>query len=456
MPRNRILLVEDDQTICYSLKSLLEDDGYRVDTASNGQKAWEKIKSNKYFLILSDINLPELNGRQILARLKASELHSKLILFTGYGSVQDAVECIKKGAFDYFVKPIDDDRLLIAVRRAFEHQALFDENLGLKQQLGHLRRGQFVYQSRAMEVLLEHAKIAAQTDATLLITGESGTGKTLLAKYIHGHSQRKSHPFIEVSCGALSESLLESELFGHRKGAFTGADRDKKGKFEVARGGTVFLDDINSASYGFQIKLLRVIEDKVFEAVGDNETVPADVRIIAATNMNLRELCKERHFREDLFHRLNVVGLKIPALRDRPEDIPVLIHHFISRFSVKYQKEIKSIDDKVLKQLCDYQWPGNIRELENIIERSVIFARGTSLEGYGFPDSFRPCGAPENGGETNCSHEEGGLSEVVDAFEKEHIIKVLKETGQNRTKASEYLKISRATLFNKMKKHGLL
>lgn len=451
MHGRRLLVAEDDKVVCYSLRVLLESAGYEVDLASNGIDAWNLIKRHKYPLVLSDINLAGVDGREILDRTKRYDLDCDLILFTGYGSVADAVECIKKGAHDYFTKPIDNDKLLAAIQRVLERKALKAEALGLKRQFGKKGYPDLVYRSRTMEELLRKARIVAKTDATILITGQSGTGKTRLAKYIHSNSKKKEHPFVEVSCGALTESLLESELFGHKRGAFTGADKDKIGKFESAAHGTIFLDDINSASLGLQIKLLRVIEEKVFERVGDTKTIRAHARIVAATNKDLRELSKQDKFREDLFHRLNVVSLRIPNLQERKEDIPVLIEYFLHSSSNKYQKPIVSTAQDVREALCDYHWPGNVRELENVIERAVIFSQNGTLKISDIPGYIT-----NDRGLSTLSEGNLNLSFVLEKYEKIHIARTLELNHGNRNRTAKQLSISRATLFNKMKKYGFL
>jgi DNA-binding NtrC family response regulator len=429
----------------------LEDLNFRVDVATNGMEALERIRAGNYDLILSDINLPGMHGKDILRQIKQENIDCELILFTGYGSVSDAVECIKKGAYDYFTKPIDNERLSITVKRALERKALRDENKGLKNELVDMAVSQKIaFRSKKMELLIQKAKIAADTEATILITGESGTGKTLLAKYIHYNSQKAQQPFVEVSCGALSEGLLESELFGHRKGAFTGADRDKKGKFEVARDGTIFLDDINSASVGLQIKLLRVIEEKSFERVGDTKTMNTSARVIAATNKDLRELSRKELFREDLFHRLNVISLEIPSLNERREDFPILVQHFLHKYSRKHKRPVKTIDEWTLSVLSHHDWQGNVRELENVIERAVIFSHGGEIRISDLPEEIAGKGNRLEVEATKLS-----LNEALERFEEYHINKTLNSNDGNRYKTANDLGISRATLFNKMRKYKL-
>ncbi len=454
MDKQQILVVDDDESITFSLKIFLGKAGYRVDTTASGLEAWNLIETKQYPLILSDISLPGMTGKEILKKVKTRGIDCELILFTGYGSVRDAVDCIKNGAYDYFIKPVDNDKLLMAIERALEHKALRDENRGLRKKLGKNYDKQIVFCSKTMEDLLNKAKIAAETGATILITGTSGTGKTRLAKYIHNHSKKRDQPFVEVSCGVLSENLLESELFGHKKGAFTGAVSDKKGKFEAAKDGTIFLDDINSASMGLQTKLLRVIEQKIFEPVGDTRTLETNARVIAATNHDLLELSEKKVFREDLFHRLNVISFGIPSLRERKEDIPVLIHHFMANSSDKYLKPIKMIDENVLVSLSEYSWPGNVRELENIIERAVIFSQNNEIKMSDIPEYI--VSNKKTKEDEVLTKGSLKLSRVSAMFEKVHILRVLKMNHSNRNKTAESLGISRATLFNKMKKYDML
>ncbi len=454
MVKEKLLVVEDDQIVAFSLRAFLEEEGYEVDITDNGTDAWELVKKNHYPLILTDINLPGLTGKQILENIKKYALDCELIIFTGYGSVGDAVECIKKGAYDYFTKPINNDKLLVSIKRALEHCALRRENIKLKEELSNGKGGSIIYHSKEMEEIINKARTVADTDATVLITGESGTGKTLLAKYIHENSKRAKYPFVEISCGALSETLLESELFGHKRGAFTGAHYDKKGKFEVANKGTIFLDDINSASLSFQTKLLRIIEERVFERVGEIKTRKSSARIITATNLDLREESKKGNFREDLYYRLNVVNLELPPLRSRKEDIPFLIHHFITKTSIKYRKKIEKIDNEAFHLLCSYQWPGNIRELENTIERLVIFSTGNTINHTDIPEYIIE--KLEQSKTMNSKTDDQSLSKAIEEHEKLHIMKVLEMTKGNRYEAAKILNVSRATLYNKLKKYNLL
>ncbi|MDA8307190.1 MAG: sigma-54 dependent transcriptional regulator [Deltaproteobacteria bacterium] len=447
MNSGRLLVVEDDKVVAVSLKMFLENLNFEVDAAANGTEAWELIQSRDYKIILSDINLPGLHGKEILNLIKQHGVDVELILFTGYGSVSDAVECIKRGAYDYFTKPIDNERLSLSIRHALERKALRDENKGLRHELDKSNSNHVYFRSKSMELLVQKARIAAETEATVLITGDSGTGKTLLAKFIHGCSKKAGQPFVEVSCGALSEGLLESELFGHSKGAFTGADRDKKGRFEAARDGTVFLDDINSASMGLQAKLLKVIEEKTFERVGDTRPMYTAARVVAATNRDLRERSKKGLFREDLFHRLNVVSLAIPKLNDRKEDVPILVQQFLQKFSRKHKRNVKKFDEWVLPALCHYDWPGNVRELENVMERAVIFCRSGEIRLSDLPEEISGLGK-----KLDLKTSKMNLSDAMQRFEHHLISQALDLNKGNRDKTAKDLGISRATLFNKMKK----
>lgn len=458
MVGRHLLVVEDDKLVRFSLKVLLESEGFYVDVASNGDDAWNLLVSKNYSMVLCDINLPGKDGREILEQTRANGIETDLLLFTGYGNISDAVECIKNGAYDYFTKPIDNDRLIATIRRALARKGRVrskrsgSENAPACEPFPCEACTSMRFKSKVMKDLYRNAGIAAKTEANILITGRSGTGKTMLAKLIHSQSSRRSNPFVEVSCGALSENLLESELFGHKKGSFTGAASDKVGKFEAARDGTVFLDDINSASVGLQVRLLRIIEEKVFERVGDVRTIHTNARIVAATNQDLLELSRNMLFREDLYHRLNVIGLELPSLRERKEDIPVLVDHFIERSSIKHKKVVAAIRPDALDALVQYDWPGNVRELENIIERAVIFSRESEIGCTDLPRHIAGKGKSEPPRPEKVLE----LSAAIHKYEKIHIFEALQVNMGNRMKTAISLGISRATLFNKMRKHGLI
>ena len=379
MANKDILVVDDDVLVCESLKEMLILEGFSADAVLDGQAALAKIKDDHYQMILSDIQMPGLNGFELLKELKGRSPDTTVIFITGHGHIAGAVEAIKLGAYDYIVKPIDDLRLKLTISHALEQKKLQASYDSLKKRIKPWNLDEtLVFGDRKMDQLLGLVHTIADTMATVLITGESGTGKSMLAHYIHRHSHRREGPFVKISCGSLSETLLESELFGHVRGSFTGAIRDKKGKFEEANGGTIFLDDINSASPNLQIKFLRVLQEKIIEPVGGNVPIQTDVRIITATNTSLQDEVAKQNFREDLYYRINVVSFTIPPLRDRLSDIEPLANHFINQFNRVHHREIKGISKSALQICLQYPWPGNVRELENVIERAVILSPGDS------------------------------------------------------------------------------
>lgn len=449
---HRILVVDDDSLVCDSLREMLTLEGYTVDTALDGASALTKVKQEPYNLILSDIHMPGLNGLDLLKELKGLDSNALIIFITGHGHIDGAVEAIKLGAYDYITKPINDTRLKLTLQRALEQQKLQESYQLLKQRLRPWDlQDTFKFRDRKMEQLLELVHTIADTQATVLISGESGTGKSLLARYIHQHSARKNKPFIKISCGSLSETLLESELFGHVRGAFTGAIRDKKGKFEEAHGGTIFIDDINSASSNLQVKLLRVLQEKVIERVGGNSLIPVDVRIICATNTSLQEEVARQKFREDLYYRVNVVSLAIPPLRERLSDISPLAEHFIQQFNVVHRRRVKGLSKSALQVLLRYRWPGNVRELENVMEQAVILTPGDYIIPESLPQYIREgvvCAVPANADLT--------LDDALAHAEKQIILETLERHKWNRQLCAQALGISRTTLFNKMKRFQLM
>jgi DNA-binding NtrC family response regulator len=453
MANKDLLIVDDEPLICESLKEMLILEGYRVDTALDGNAALERLQADQYQLVLSDIQMPGLNGIELLKELKGRSPDTTIIFITGYGHVDGAVEAIKLGAYDYILKPIDDVRLKLTIGHVLEQKKLLASYNSLKQRLKPwMVNEQFVLGDRQMDQLMELVHTISDTMATVLITGESGTGKSVLARYIHDHSSRSGKPFVKISCGVLSETILESELFGHVRGAFTGAIRDKKGKFEEADGGTVFLDDINCASPNLQIKLLRVLQEKIIERVGGNTPIQVDVRIITATNVPLLEEVAAQRFREDLYYRVNVVHLNIPPLRERPSDIEPLINHFINQFNVMHHRNLKGISKSALQICLQYPWPGNVRELENIVERAVILSPGEFI----VPESLTPQinEAPSKwivSGEVNFT-----LDQALDQAEKQILLQSLEAMNWNRQVTARALGISRTTLFNKMRRFDLM
>jgi DNA-binding NtrC family response regulator len=448
----KILVVDDDSLVCESLKEMLTLEDYEVDTALDGASALAKVKSAPFDLILSDIHMPELNGLDFLKELKGLNSDAFIIFITGHGHIDGAVEAIKLGAYDYITKPIDDLRLKLTIQRALEQQKLLQSYQSLKQRLQPWDLQEtLMFRDRKMEQLLELVHTIADTQATVLISGESGTGKSLLAKYIHSHSTRSKRPFIKISCGSLSETLLESELFGHVRGAFTGAIRDKKGKFEEAHGGAIFIDDINSASPNLQVKLLRVLQEKVIERVGGNTLIPVDVRIICATNTSLQEEVAQQNFREDLYYRVNVVSLAIPPLRERLSDIAPLADHFIQQFNLMHRRKVKGLSKSALQVLLRHRWPGNVRELENVMEQAVILCPGDYIVPESLPPAIRESIVSTVPPDTDMTLEDG-----LAYAEKQIILEALERFKWNRQLSAQALGVSRTTLFNKMKRFQLM
>jgi DNA-binding NtrC family response regulator len=443
--KHKILVVDDEEIVRQSLLAWFKEDGYEVDTAENADAALRLFEKGKYSLILLDIKMPGMSGMDLLVKLKEYDPDAIIILITAYASVSSAVKALKSGAYDYITKPIDPDELSHIVEKALYQKNLEVENVKLKESIEAIAKpDNLIGESHQMKEIYNLIHTVAQTDTTVLILGESGTGKELVAKAIHLNSKRKYFPLVTVNCGALPESLLESELFGHEKGAFTGAHYRRKGKFEMANGGTIFLDEIGTISNKVQVELLRVIETKQFTRVGGSETISSDFRVIAATNENLEQLVKEGRFREDLFYRLNVFNIQIPPLRERVDDIPLLADYFLKKYTTSMNKKITGISQEAMNFMLRYKWPGNVRELENAIERAVVICRTDKIQLEDLPFKIS----------NNLLYndlEDKSLSEV----EKRHIALVLKENNWNISKSAEDLKIDRVTLYNKIKKYGL-
>ena len=378
--QEKILIVDDEKVVRESLFHWFEEDNYQVETAEDGETALQKYEKEKYDLLLVDMKMPGMSGLDLLSKIKAIDKDALIILITAFASVPTAITALKNGAYDYVTKPIDPDELAHLVKRALEQKALKIENTQLKENIDEIiKPDNFIGESFQMKKIFELVHTVANTDTTVMIRGESGTGKELVAKAIHINSNRKYFPIITVNCGALAESLLESELFGHEKGSFTGAQFKRKGKFEMADRGTIFLDEIGSISLKMQIELLRVIETKQFNRVGGNELIKSDFRVITATNEPLEELVKAGKFREDLYYRLNVFSIVIPPLRERRDDIPLLVNFFINKFSTMMNKQVKSVSKEAMEFLKNHDWPGNVRELENAIERAMVVGKTNSI-----------------------------------------------------------------------------
>jgi DNA-binding NtrC family response regulator len=455
MSRGKILVVDDDHLIIRSLSELLRLEKYEVKTATSGIEALQALKEEPVDLIISDINMPEIDGFKLLQEVKSRYPDIFTILVTDFGPIDSAVEAMKRGAYDYVTKPIVDDEIKVILKRAMEQKQLRAENEDLKDRLDRkFRYANIIGHDHKMQKIFETIQTVADTRATVLITGESGTGKTMIARAIHHNSSRASEKFIEVNCGALPETLLESELFGHVRGSFTGAFKDKVGKFQLADGGTIFLDEISTASKGLQVKMLRVLQDKEFERVGQHETVKVDLRIILATNVDLQEEVRKGEFREDLFYRINVVSIHLPPLRERLVDVKHLAEHFVHHYSEENGKEFEGFDDDAMSLLQSYHWPGNVRELENVVERAVVLSpnRSSLLAADDLPPNLH------QPGEVRIPTDDQvlPLKEALKDPEKRIIERALRANKWNRQKTAKMLQVNRTTLFNKMKKYGLL
>ncbi len=450
-----ILITDDDLAHRVMLKKLLSGWGYHVAEADDGSVAVEEVRKRSFDLILMDIRMMNVSGIEALEQIRQINPSIPVIIMTAYASVETAVQALKKGAYDYLTKPLDFDELQMAIARATEHSRLKQENEYLKERLGEkFDRQSIIGQSDAMVRLLEVVEQVAATQAKVLITGESGTGKEIIANAIHFNSNRKSAPFVKINCAALTETLLESELFGHEKGAFTGADRRREGKFVQADGGSIFLDEVSEMSPAMQVKLLRVLQERELTRVGGHDVVKIDVRVIAASNKDLKMEIREGRFREDLFYRLNVVTLAVPPLRERSEDIPLMAQIFLKTFAEKNSKTIKGFTPQAMLKLVRYAWPGNVRELMNAVERAVVLSR-TEMVGedeliFTMVDQVVSYNEPA-GALTRSSEDTENLS--LEEMEKRRILKVLKTCGGNKSEAARRLGITRKTLRKKLEKY---
>ena len=449
-----ILVIDDEAAQRDVLTGYLKKKGYQIFAASSGKEGIEITKNEPVDIILSDFKMPDLNGIEVLEQVKKMNPEISFVIVTAYGTVENAVKAMRLGAFDYISKPVDLDELDLMIERIIEHKNLKSENQLLKTQLQEKYKiSSVVSQSQKMEEVINVAARVADSKATVLITGENGTGKEVLAKAIHYMSSRKEKPFIAVNVPALTETLLESELFGHDKGAFTGADKMKKGRFEIANGGTLFLDEVGDIPQSIQVKLLRVLQEHQFERVGGTEKIEVDVRIIAATNKELEQKIKDGTFREDLYYRLNVVSIKIPPLRERKEDILPMIESFIEKYCKENNKEKLEVSKEVVDTLMKYNYPGNVRELENIIERAVVLTRAHSkvITLNDIPMNIKGFKEEKSIG----SLDEGTLTEQVEALEKQLIFDALQQSGGNQTKAGKLLGLTERNLRYKLKKYNI-
>ena len=458
MGNQAILIVDDESQNREYLCEILSDEGYSITTATNGQDAINKLLQDTFDVVLTDLQMPELDGLGVIKHLIDNRLNTVGILYTGYGSVKTAVDAMKLGAFDYITKPFKADEIKVVVKKALDHLALQEENTYLKQQLkARYKFENIVGTSDKMQKIFGLIDKVASTDSTVLILGESGTGKELVARALHYNSLRSTNAFVPVNCGAIPEELLESELFGHEKGAFTGAFRTRIGRFELACGGSIFLDEISEMSPNLQVKLLRVIQEREFERVGGVKTIRADVRIIAATNKDLEEEVAEGRFREDLYYRLNVIPIHLPPLRERTDDIPLLIKHFLDKYlNGKPQKKVE-FSKKALPSLMRYRWPGNVRELENLVERMVVLSDSGVIDVADLPEKVIAGGTTASSVLPLIDLPETGidLSTAVNEFERSIIVQALNKSNWVKNRAAKLLHVNRTTLVEKIKKQKL-
>jgi two-component system response regulator HydG len=456
--RFHILLVDDDANHLKTLKTLVASWGYQVSLAEDGAQAVARVGEGPFDLILMDVRMAAMDGIEALKRIKAYNPAIPILIMTAYSSVDSAVEALKSGAYDYMTKPLDFDVLRLSMERALEHTRLKSENQELKARLSAgFELQQIIGRSARMKEMLAMLALIAPSEATVLICGESGTGKELIARCLHGNSPRKAHPLVVVNCAALTETLLESELFGHEKGAFTGAERRREGLFMQADRGSLFLDEIGETSPAMQAKLLRVIQEREIQRVGGEQRLPIDVRILAATHRDLSAEVAAGRFREDLYYRLNVVRVEVPPLRDRGEDIPLLAQHFLEKYAEKNRKRVRGLSPLAMDILLKHPWPGNVRELENVIERAVILLTAETITDKELPPTltrpyFEARPAPEPSEPLPAGPR---VPRPLEEIEKAAILETLAATGGNKSETARLLKISRKTLHNKLKEYGV-
>jgi len=449
----KVLIVDDEENMRDMLKVLLTEEGYQCDTAEEGMEALSKLREDSFDFVLCDIRMPGLDGPGLLSRMKKEGINSTVIMMSAYGTLDTAIETMKQGAYDYISKPFRTDEILLTLRKARERERLLRENVTLRRVISRERRAKnIVTRNPKMLSVLETVEKVAPYKSTVLITGESGTGKELVAKAIHFGSSRAGGPFVPVNCGAIPENLLESELFGHAKGAFTDASQTKKGLFEEAHQGTIFLDEIGELPLMLQVKLLRVLEEEDIRRVGDNKEIRVDVRIIASTLRDLSEDVKEGRFRSDLFYRLNVLNIHLPPLRERKEDIPILVEAFIEKYNQRLGKNIKEMSAEAMDLLMSAKWEGNVRELENAVERSIAMTEGDTVHADALPPYLS---RKQENGYLCIPENEFSIKKVTREIEEMLIRRALAKTGANRTRAAKLLQISHRALLYKIKDYGI-
>jgi DNA-binding NtrC family response regulator len=461
MAQDRVLIVEDEKLIRWSIKSRLEENGYVVSEVDSGKKAFDLLEDEDFDLMLLDFRLPDTTGLEILRRVRQEAPETSVVMMTAYGTVESAVEAMKLGAFDYLTKPVNLDELTVIVNKALETTSLRREVRRLRREQREIHGAmRLIGSSPAMlEVMELVEKVCASQATTVLLEGDSGTGKNVVAKAIHYGSPRAERPFVNITCSALTETLLESELFGHERGAFTDAKMQKKGLLEVADGGTAFLDEIGEMGMAMQAKLLRFLEEKTFKRVGGTRDIEVEVRIIAATNRDLQKAVQTGRFREDLYYRLKVIPIRLPTLRERRDDIPLLMQHFLDHFNQEFHKSTTHVDPAAMAALMAYDWPGNIRELRNFVERIMILETKETIELQDLPRAMREGGSVSRRGEERAEAEDVSMpvgSMTLEEMEREAIVRALEQVSHNQVRAAKLLGISRDTLRYRMKKFGLL
>lgn len=450
----RVLVVDDEENIRLVLRTLLKRHGYEVEVASNGEEALKQVDSFGPDFVLTDVRMPKMGGLDLLSTLRAKQSDATVIVMSAYGNVEAALEAIKAGAYDYVQKPFKNDEVVLALRKAEEREALRRENKALREEIRKdFRFEELLAKSAPMQEIFRTVAKVADYKTTVLISGESGVGKELVARAVHGRSSRSARgKFVAVNCGAIPENLLESELFGHKRGAFTDASSDRRGLFEEADGGTLFLDEVGELSMPLQVKLLRVLQDDLIRRLGDNRDIKVDTRIVAATHRDLVAETKANRFREDLYYRLNVLPIKVPPLRDRREDIPLLIDHFLARNNSRLGTSIRGIDAEARRLLLDYAWPGNVRELENTIERAMVLADGETISANDLPERIRESNDPIK---MQLASGELSVKKTSRIIEEVLIRRALQKTKGNRTRAAQVLEISHRALLYKIKEYGV-
>lgn len=449
--KEKILIIEDDPAMRLGMSHFLRSSGYSVEETESSDRAIDILQKNFFDLIITDLRLPGRDGLSLLKEVKTKTPDTGVIIITAFADIKTAVQAIKDGAFDYIAKPFSNEELLLVIERFFNFRRLEKEVIRLRESIKETNYEKLIGVSPAMKEIFDRIEAIAMTDVPVLIQGESGTGKELVANAIHNKSHRKDKPYIKINCAAIPETLFESELFGYEKGAFTGAMETKKGKFELANGGTIFFDEIGDMPLGLQAKLLRVLEDNTITRLGGRDSIKVDVRCIYATSKNLKDLIREGRFREDLFYRINVVPIQIPPLRERKEDIPYLIEHFLGYFQKKYSKSGLRFSPAAYEALLSYDYPGNVRELKHAIERAVLLSNAELIDIKSLPEEI----LPEFKIEDRCLSRKLSLQECLQSFEKKLIITTLKETGGRKIEAAKRLGISRKVLWKKIKEYGI-